>query len=63
MFPQELEKYYEAKNAPAEPAPAVEVKTTPPEPTPAAAPQAAGGARHFVLTVNGQRQDVTVEEL
>jgi oxaloacetate decarboxylase alpha subunit/pyruvate carboxylase subunit B len=63
MFPQELEKYYEAKKAPAEPAPVVEVKTTPPKPPPAAAPHFASGARHFVLTVNGQRQDVTVEEL
>jgi oxaloacetate decarboxylase alpha subunit/pyruvate carboxylase subunit B len=59
MFPQELDKYYEAKNAPPAPAPAT-------KPTPAQAPPppaVVDGVRHFVLTVNGQRQEVTVEDV
>lgn len=70
MFPQELEKYWKAKNAP----PAqekVEVATRAPAApvaTPAAAAPAppavpAGGGRHMLLTINGQTTRVHVEEV
>jgi pyruvate/oxaloacetate carboxyltransferase len=51
MFPQELDKYFQAKNALAEP------------PQPAPVPANANRARHFVLTVNGRKHDVTVEDI
>jgi len=70
MFPQELEKYYMAKQAPKEaPAPAPAAASSAPAARPAAAAPAApadgsrGRARDLLLTINGQTTRVHVEEL
>jgi oxaloacetate decarboxylase alpha subunit/pyruvate carboxylase subunit B len=65
MFPQELDKYFEAKNAPPAPppAPAPVAEPTPPQAPPPPSREVGDGARHFVLTVNGQRQEVMVEDV
>lgn len=63
MFPQELEKYYKARNQPktkAEPAVVVASKTTE---GPAPSVARSGGVREMVLTINGQSTSVTVEEI
>jgi oxaloacetate decarboxylase alpha subunit/pyruvate carboxylase subunit B len=80
MFPQELEKYYAAKNTPA-PAEARRVAPSGPlqatvasQPATAAIPAPAavsmangtglrGGSREFILTIDGRRIPVKVEEL
>lgn len=69
MFPQQVEELYKKPTA----APPAVVSPQPAaEPQPAAAPQAAavfqaaaaeGSARHFALTINGERREVTVETL
>jgi len=65
MFPQELDKYFEAKNAPpappppAPPAPEAVVKEAPAaEPVPLPA-----GGRRFMLVINGERKEVLVEDI
>lgn len=77
MFPQELDKYFAARKAPAatpapvvvtSPAPVAAAPTvaaaTPVAPSASAAPlPGAHGSREFMLTVNGQRIAVKVEEL
>jgi oxaloacetate decarboxylase alpha subunit/pyruvate carboxylase subunit B len=69
MFPQELKKFYAAKQAPAAaPAPAaVQVPAPAPVPTPAPAPAraepGAANATRLQLHINGRSYDVAVEEL
>jgi oxaloacetate decarboxylase alpha subunit/pyruvate carboxylase subunit B len=62
MFPQELEKYYKEKNQPK-----VAAEPAAPAPKAAAAPvreiAGAGNVREMLLTINGQRTSVTVEEI
>jgi oxaloacetate decarboxylase alpha subunit/pyruvate carboxylase subunit B len=65
MFPQQVEALYKPK--PAAPAPAPMPPPAPaPAPAVAAAPARAGTngvARHFAITVNGVRRNVTVQEV
>lgn len=76
MFPQELEKFYAAKKAPAASNPPAAITiTSAPVPAPVVAPAAVAASavaaapvvpvarRGFVLTVGGRRFPVTVEEL
>jgi len=66
MFPQELDKYFAAKNAPkAAPAPKPAPAPAAPAPAPAPAPAAAASpnARQMRLTIDGLAHDVTVEVL
>lgn len=67
MFPQELEKYFNAKNAPA-PVATPEVAPAAPAPAtsaPVTAPAAdvSNAPRHMRLTIDGMQHDVTVEVL
>jgi oxaloacetate decarboxylase alpha subunit/pyruvate carboxylase subunit B len=59
MFPQQVEELLKPKAAPAAPA---ALPSAPPAPATTTAP-AIGTGKHFFVTVNGQRHDVTVETL
>jgi oxaloacetate decarboxylase alpha subunit/pyruvate carboxylase subunit B len=62
MFPQELDKYFEAKNAPP-PAPPPPVEPAPPAAPPAEPAPIPPGGRRFMLVINGERQEVLVEDV
>ena len=64
MFPQELEKYWKAKNAPPAPEPET-IEVAPPAPATQAPPAnlSTESTRHLRLTIDGLQHDVMVEVL